>query len=527
MNRRVFLFATLALAVLLVSGLALLIAVKPAPSPLPDPGPTRTPSPNHLLEDGEAYEADKPACDGSLQSLVELASPGSVVVAPGGCVYRETVVVDKPLTLEAAPGAEIRGSDIWTGWEKRGDYWLKGTLPSFFAGDGVKCTPGTERCMWPEQVFLDGKPLVQVASDPQSGQFAVDSERNVVLADDPSGHTVEVSVRRQWVAARADNVSIRGFTMRHAANARGLGAITNRHDGGLNYHSGWTIENNTLSDAHAAVVVLKGKDNKLIGNDISRGGQLGVHGTGRRILVQGNRIHDNNTEDFDPFWEAGGMKWAFNVIKLTVDNNEIFNNRGVGVWCDIECMHLTYSDNRVHHNSLAGLHLEMSSGAKIFGNVVWENGWDDPSRSWNPGIKLASSSSAEVYANTVAWNASGISVINAPRERARWNAVKDVYVHDNFIFCAEDRPSLSWIQADGWMGGTLADRAANNRGANNEYWYSSPEGSVDRFRWTTNRLRTLVEFNATPGEDGGRYLDEAQKERIASSAGIPSSPEPH
>jgi parallel beta-helix repeat protein len=199
----------------------------------------------------------------------------------------------------------------------------------------------------------------------------------------------------------------------------------------------------------------------------------------------------------------------------------------VGVWCDIQCTHVTYSDNRVHHNSLAGLHLETSSGAKIFGNVVWENGWDDPSRSWNPGIKLAGSSNAEVYANTVAWNASGISVINAPREQARWNAVKDVYVHDNSILSTEDQPALSWIQTDGWAGGTMADPAANNRGANNEYWYGSPEGSVDRFRWTTNRLRTLVEFNATPGEDGGRYLDEARKELINSSASIPSSPEPH
>jgi hypothetical protein len=65
-------------------------------------------------------------------------------------------------------------------------------------------------------------PLEQVGSDPQSGQFSVDSECNVVLVGDPDGHVVEVNVRRQWVVARADNVTIRGFTMRHAANARGL-----------------------------------------------------------------------------------------------------------------------------------------------------------------------------------------------------------------------------------------------------------------------------------------------------------------
>jgi hypothetical protein len=141
---------------------------------------TVTHSTSGLAEDlsGADYgDPHKPACEASLQSLVDAAAPESVVVAPGGCVYRETVVVGKPLTLVADPGAEIRGSEIWTGWEKRGDHWVKGVVPPFFAGDGVKCTPGTERCLWPEQVFLDGKPLMQVDSNPQSGQFSVDSER--------------------------------------------------------------------------------------------------------------------------------------------------------------------------------------------------------------------------------------------------------------------------------------------------------------------------------------------------------------
>ncbi len=74
---------------------------------------------------------------------------------------------------------------------------MKGTLPRFTAYG--TCDDGTSRCLWPEQVFFDGEPLLQVASDPDSGQFAVDSDRNVVLADDPAGHTVEVSTRRQWV----------------------------------------------------------------------------------------------------------------------------------------------------------------------------------------------------------------------------------------------------------------------------------------------------------------------------------------
>lgn len=133
----------------------------------------------------------KSTCSESLQARVDAASPNSVVQTPGDCVYRETVTIDKPLTLKADSGAEIRGSDVWTNWQKNGVYWVKGTVPSFppdpdMATNG-RCKSGTSRCLWPEQVFFDGKPLLQVASNPQSGQFAVDGSRRVMRTVTPTG----------------------------------------------------------------------------------------------------------------------------------------------------------------------------------------------------------------------------------------------------------------------------------------------------------------------------------------------------
>src|SRR5215210_1319197 len=96
---------------------------------------------------------EKPTCEGSLQALVNAAGPGTVIETAAGCVYREQVTIDKPLTLKAGPGAEIRGSDAWTGWTKSGSHWLsKGSVPDFPAGD-VFCNPletNTSRCKWPE-----------------------------------------------------------------------------------------------------------------------------------------------------------------------------------------------------------------------------------------------------------------------------------------------------------------------------------------------------------------------------------------
>ena len=140
-------------------------------------------------------------CATTIQALVDAAASGSVVSVPS-CVYRETVTITKPLVLDGGGVAEVRGSDVWnSGWSQSGGYWVRGTVPAFSTGGS--CQSGTERCLWPEQVFFDGRPLLQVAANPASGQFAVNGARQVVLADDPNGHTVEVTTRKAWVTARA------------------------------------------------------------------------------------------------------------------------------------------------------------------------------------------------------------------------------------------------------------------------------------------------------------------------------------
>ena len=94
----------------------------------------------------------KPTCEGSLQALVDAAEPQSVVQASAGCVYREQVTINKPLTLKGGLGTEIRGSNVWTGWTKSGSYWVsKGSFPTFPSGN-VFCDPlvgaevNTSRC---------------------------------------------------------------------------------------------------------------------------------------------------------------------------------------------------------------------------------------------------------------------------------------------------------------------------------------------------------------------------------------------
>src|SRR5215207_9462106 len=123
-------------------------------------------------------------CTDSLQDKLDAAAQGTTVRAEP-CVYREQITITKPITLQGQPGSEVRGSDVWTDWTYSGGYWRSSKSLPTFPQTEVRCMPNTSRCLWPEQVFFDGKALAQVASEPQSGQFAVDSGRRVLLEDDP------------------------------------------------------------------------------------------------------------------------------------------------------------------------------------------------------------------------------------------------------------------------------------------------------------------------------------------------------
>jgi parallel beta-helix repeat protein len=214
------------------------------------------------------------------------------------------------------------------------------------------------------------------------------------------------------------------------------------------------------------------------------------------------------------------------MASFVAEHNNVYSNYAHGIWCDIDCKNVTYSDNRVHDNDRVGLLFEISDGAKISGNIVWENGWGNANSGWGAGIMAASSSNVEIYNNTLAWNNSGISVVSQDRGESRWNTVRNISVHDNTIL-AKDYPdgpghfALRWWQSG--YAGVLFDPTSDNRGADNRYWYPGPEGEP-RYSWGGTDYRSLARFDTTPGEQNAYYLTDAQKDHVLSVAKIPASP---
>jgi parallel beta-helix repeat protein len=278
-----------------------------------------------------------------------------------------------------------------------------------------------------------------------------------------------------------------------------------------------------------------GRDNQLVGNDISRGGDLGVHGGGSGNVVRGNHIHHNNTEGFDPVWEAGGLKMAI-ATDLTLEGNEVYDNAGPGLWCDISCKNTVMRANRAYDNEGAGLFYEISDGARITGNAAWRNG-TGRGLDRAAGIMVSNARDVLVDGNTVVGNGHGIWVFSIDRshsgsaaDAAHWNKVSGVEVSGNTIVMEEDGTidgrALNWYQP--WSGGTLLDPASGNRASGNGYGLPRAEDPARPwFTWGDRSLWRMADLDAASGADSGEYLSAAQvSAAVAATTGSGSLPPP-
>jgi nitrous oxidase accessory protein NosD len=473
---------------------------------------------------GHAGPAMAATCDVRLQSLIDAAPAGSLLQVPA-CLYTESVVINKPLTLDGQGQAEIRGADAWWGWTPAGGGWSSSnTLPFFDNSAGVMCFD--PRCQWPEQVFIDGRPLTQVApgSTPGAGQFAMDGGRHVVIADNPNGHTIEVSTRTSWITTQSDNVTIRGFTMRYAANPAQTGAVGNAG------HNNWTLANNNLYSTHGAIVVLGGPNSqlKVLNNQIAASGFEGILGfQNNDTLVQGNNVFWNNTEGFLLDWAGGGVKFS-RASNTVMDGNEVHDNLGPGLWCDDACSNITFSSNRVYRNAGARpngsgspqIFFEISDGALISGNAVW-----GAYGNW-PGIYLSNSADAEVRYNFVAWSDRGIQVSDYNRPGRLAQGIANVHFHDNIVLMSGPPYPSYGTYPMVWNGESgRPDPNSGDLGWANSFWFANGQDGRVWFQWAGQVFWNTTGFSSTPGGIDSRYLSDADKNYYSGVWSMPSSPQ--
>lgn len=371
----------------------------------------------------------------SIGRAAGLAGPGDrILVHPG--LYREAVrparsgTDDAPITFEAAGGGRsvISGAERLVGWQPAGNgTWLlrRGIPASFGTVLGGDWFDGRGRTHRQGQLFLDGAALAEAAGrdeviDPAgsadggiaSGRWlpwwvGEDAEGPLLLARfggaDPNAALVEASVRETCFTPAVigiDCITVRGFELRQVANpwapptAGQIGII------GPHWSRGWVIEDNRIADAACCGISLgrpgderdnawtrwrqkhgsqlqreavftalaAGWNRDRIGshcvrrNEILRCGQAGIIGhLGCAFSrIEGNHVHDIHQRDAFGGAEIAGIKFHAAIDTRVADNR--IHRCGRGLWLDWQAQGARVTGNLIYDNHTDDLFIEVCHG---------------------------------------------------------------------------------------------------------------------------------------------------------------------
>ena len=225
---------------------------------------------------------------------VAIAPNGGTVVLRGG-IYRESVVVDRRVTIQNAPGEAVwlDGSAPVGGWVRTGNGWRRDGWttrfdhsPSYTRGapDGTGymqfLNPSYPMAAHPDQVWIDGVPQAQIGSLSQlsPGEFYLDEGSSQLhLGSDPNGHNVDASVLPKALSVRAAGVIIRGIGIRRYAPSIWMVA-------------GVTLEQPSARVEHVVIEDMATTGISALREDIvmdhvtvTGSGMLGLHGRSRTV----------------------------------------------------------------------------------------------------------------------------------------------------------------------------------------------------------------------------------------------------
>ena len=318
------------------------------------------------------------------------------------------------------------------------------------------------------------------------------------------------NVRDKGFAVLANDVTVNGLTVTHIKAESHVGAVWTTGISRFIFNGGVARDSSTV-----CISLNGGSGHRVLNSEFMGCGKEGYFMNGvSDTLFSGNRVHDNNTAHaFEQGDEAGGGK-AMASQRVTFNDNEVDHNGGPGIWFDNGVVDVSATNNRVHDNERAGIFFEISNGATISGNAVWNNGFGFVAWGYGAGITVSSSDRADIHDNTVAWNARGISVISQSRDLQPHNGN---VVHDNVVV-GRDGGFVTGFYDD--HGGSLFDSSNGNSGYGNRYWVEASEPSTNRFEWGGAKS-SLADYNATPGEEGATYLTAVERDTSLAAAGIP------
>ncbi len=274
--------------------------------------------------------------------------------------------------------------------------------------------------------LLSSSVLLPRATFPDGVMIA--GEDGAILRDDSFSFT---AIRGTAPDVTVSNLIVEGFGIRKnsdgGVNSSTWGAVHSANFvNGVVVAPRWTIDH---VESHSNEAVgLAVADGGTIRCSIARNNEeLGIgtianprNGGTNNVTIELNSVRNNNQvpgfhhpEDFGEVADDGnfgGIK-AIGLRNSTIANNDVRDNDGAGIWCDLECDNVTIRNNIVINHYLGigggpGIQYEVSNNGVIRENIVAGCGSRtivDPGTqgAWGGGLQIVDSQDVSVAGNWV------------------------------------------------------------------------------------------------------------------------------
>lgn len=468
----------------------------------------------------------------NIRDAVRKASAGYTIVVKTGIYREEHFFVDKPnLTIQAAPHAEVwlKGSDVVEGarWAKEGNLWkTTGKFHNMCHVCTVNADPTVEgMAAYPEQVFINDKPLRQVASkdEVKEGTFFVEDktpttmknpknnkaglnygaedEITYYVGSDPKAGTTEISERPRAFTAVGDNFTWRGINVSQYAPLQEWGFDSVKYPGiagtsavSINQNNSVFQDSIVAQNSTIGFNLDKSQGTRVVGNTFIDNGANGA-GANRshHSSYEGNVFTNNNAAGFETRGKVCQAFCTVSDIKVTHTDGFSFRDnvvdysqlgqassdaavakvqRAPAFWCDEGCINTTVTRN-FFTNVAHAIFYEVSGNGIIASNVIESSG---------KGIGISSSNDVKIYNNTISrtfmpfeffedWRINGCNDFRDGKCHApeKWSMehglpwdLKNIEMYNNIV------SSRAWVANDGsgpyWAYPVRATGATNQNG---------------------------------------------------------------
>ena len=174
-----------------------------------------------------------------LQSLVN-AYPGNTKFEFTAGIYRLQSIVPKDNDqFVGLGGAILSGAALLTSFSQSGSIWVSQVQVTGASSYRGTCLAAFPLCTYPEDLFFDNVLKQRVASSSAvgPGKWYLDySTGKVYMGDNPSGHSVEISLLPHAFSGLGLNVIIFDLTIEKYASVAGDGAVNGT------VSNGWGVE---------------------------------------------------------------------------------------------------------------------------------------------------------------------------------------------------------------------------------------------------------------------------------------------